>query len=75
MPCNMEILTIEIKDSKAYQLLQSLEALNIIKVIKKSTTKNSDLAEKYAGKLPYEVAEKLENYVNESRSEWNRGDI
>jgi hypothetical protein len=71
----MEILTIEIKDSKAYQLLQSLEALNIIKVIKKSTAKNSDLAEKYAGKLPYEVAEKLENYVNESRSEWNRGDI
>ncbi len=70
----MEILTIEIKDSKAYQLLQSLEALNIIKVIKKSTVKNSDLAEKYAGKLPYEVAEKLENYVNESRSEWNRGD-
>ncbi len=71
----MEILTIEIKDSKAYQLLKSLEALDIIKVIKKSTSKKSDLAEKYAGKLPYEVAEKLENYVNESRTEWNRGDI
>jgi hypothetical protein len=71
----MEILTIEIKDSKAYQLLKSLEALDIIKVIKKSTSTKSDLAEKYAGKLPNEVAEKLENYVNESRSEWNRGDI
>jgi len=70
-----ETLTIEIKNSKAYQLLKSLEDLNIIKVIDQTKTSKTDLVKKYAGKLPFEVADELENYVNESRSEWNQRDI
>jgi GTP-sensing pleiotropic transcriptional regulator CodY len=33
------------------------------------------LSEKYAGKLPAEIAEELQNYVNESRQEWNNRNI
>ena len=33
------------------------------------------LSEKYAGKLPSDVAEELQNYVTQSRSEWNECNI
>ena len=49
------------------------------------TTKHQDLkslgktqnrlSEKYAGKLPSDVAEELQNYVTQSRSEWNECNI
>lgn len=33
------------------------------------------LSEKYAGKLPADIAEELQNYVTQSRSEWNNRNI
>jgi hypothetical protein len=33
------------------------------------------LSEKYAGKLPADVAEELQNYVDQSRNEWNNNGI
>ena len=49
------------------------------------TTKHQDLkslektqkrlSERYAGKLPSDVAEELQNYVTQSRSEWNEFNI
>jgi hypothetical protein len=33
------------------------------------------LSEKYAGKLPADVAEELQNYVAKSRDEWNSNSI
>jgi hypothetical protein len=29
------------------------------------------LSEKYAGKLPSDIADELQNYVSQSRNEWN----
>ena len=33
------------------------------------------LSEKYAGKLPAKIAEELQNYVTQSRNEWNNHSI
>lgn len=66
----METVLVQINNSKAYRLLEDLEDLNIIKVLKKSTSSKQKLSEKYAGKLPVNIAEELQNYVSQSRKEW-----
>jgi hypothetical protein len=71
----METVLVQINNIKAYKLLEDLEDLNIIKVLKKSIQPQQKLSEKYAGKLPTEVADELQNYVAESRNEWNNRNI
>ena len=72
---NMETVLIQINNKKAYKLLEDLEDLHIIKVLKKSIQPKEKLSEKYAGKLPDDVAEKLQNEVTQSRNEWNNRSI
>lgn len=67
----METVLIQINNNKAYKLLEDLEDLNIIKVLKKSIQPGQKLSEKYAGKLPVDIAEDLQNYLAQSREEWN----
>ena len=67
----METVLVQINNNKAYKLLEDLEDLNIIKVLKKSVQPMQKLSEKYAGKIPTNVADELQNYVSQSRSEWN----
>ncbi|MBK8152545.1 MAG: hypothetical protein IPK61_05450 [Saprospiraceae bacterium] len=71
----MEIVLVQINNNKAYRLLEDLEALHIIKVLKKSIQPQQKLSEKYAGKLPADVADELQNYVSQSRNEWNNRSI
>ena len=71
----METVLIQINSSKAYKLLEDLEDLNIIKVLKKSIQSQQKLSEKYAGKLPSDIADEIQNFVNESRNEWNSRSI
>lgn len=71
----METVLIEINNDKAYRLLEDLEDLHIIKIIKKNIHPQQKLSEKYAGKLPAEVADELQNYVTKSRNEWNNRSI
>lgn len=71
----METVLIQINNNKAYKLLEDLEDLNIIKVLKKSNQPQQKLSEKYAGKLPSDVADEIQNFVNESRTEWNNRSI
>ncbi|WPR76401.1 hypothetical protein [Algoriphagus sp. NG3] len=66
----METVLIQINNQKAYKLLEDLEALNILKVLKKEPNTTISHSEKYGGKLPDEVAEKLQEYVTKSRAEW-----
>ncbi len=66
----METIVVQINDQKAYKLFEDLEALNILKVLKKSSYDSQKLSDKYSGKLPEEVAEELQDYVTKSRSEW-----
>lgn len=71
----METILIQINNAKAYRLLEDLEDLHIIKVLKKSVQSGQKLSEKYAGKLPADVADELQDYVTQSRSEWNNRSI
>jgi hypothetical protein len=71
----MKTVLIQIINNKAYKLLEDLEDLHIIKVIKKSIEPQQKLSEKYAGKLPSEIADELQNYVTQSRNEWNNRSI
>lgn len=71
----METLLIEITNKKAYRLLKDLEDLNIIKVLEKNSEPQQKLSEKYAGKLPSDVAEDLQKYITKSRKEWDNNNI
>lgn len=71
----METVLIQINNVKAYKLLEDLEDLQIIKVLKKSIQPQQKLSDKYAGKLPSEVADELQEYVTKSRDEWNSRNI
>jgi hypothetical protein len=71
----METVLVQITNHKAYKLLEDLEDLQIIKVLEKSIQPQQKLSEKYAGKLPSDIADEIQNFVNESRSEWNSRSI
>lgn len=66
----METILIQINNSKAYKLLEDLEDLHIIKVLKKGVQPDQKLSEKYAGKLPSDVADSIQNEVTKGRKEW-----
>lgn len=68
----METVLVQINNSKAYKLLEDLEALDVIKVLKKSIQSKQKLSEKYAGKLPSDIADELQDFVTKSRKEWNK---
>lgn len=68
----METVLVQIKNNKAYKLLENLEELHILKVLKKSIHHTTPkLSEKYAGKIPAEIADELQDYVTQSREQWN----
>jgi len=71
----METVLVQINDDKAYKLLENLEELHIITLLKKDTQPTQKLSEKYAGKLPSDIADELQAYVTQSRNEWNNRDI
>ncbi len=71
----MEAVLIKINNHKSYRLLEDLEDLDIITVLKKggepTTVPTQKLSEKYAGKLPVDVADELQDYITKSRAEWD----
>ncbi len=71
----METVLVQINDIKAYKLLEDLEELHILKVLKKSIQPQQKLSEKYAGKLPPDITDELQKYVTQSRNEWNNTNI
>lgn len=71
----METVLVQINNIKAYKLLEDLEDLQIIKVLKKSILPEQKLSEKYAGKLPSDLADEIQNYVTQSRNEWDNRSI
>ena len=71
----METVLVQINNNKAYKLLEDLEDMQLIKLIKKSAEPQQKLSEKYAGKLPSKIANELQNYVAQSRNEWNNSSI
>ena len=71
----METVVVQINNSKAYKILADLEDLQILKVLKKSKKQTISLSEKYAGKLTSKTADALQDYLKQSREEWNHKTI
>jgi hypothetical protein len=67
----METIVIQITNNKALKLLQELEELHLIKLLKRNTDTSQKLSEKYAGKLSSETVEKLQQHIQQTRNEWN----
>lgn len=67
----MVTVLIQINNDKAYKLLEDLEALNILKVLKTIEKSPQKLSDKYQGKLSLIVADELQEYVTKSRNEWS----
>ena len=67
----METVTVEIKSSKAMELLKDLENLNIIKIHQsEQKSEVKDKASKYRGSISKESADQLLKHAQEMRNEW-----
>ena len=67
----METIVIQITNNKALKLLQELEELHLIKLLKRNADTSQKLSEKYAGKLSSKTVEKLQQHIQQTRNEWN----
>ena len=68
----IDTLVIQLTHHKALKLLLDLEELNLIRVLKKNVHSEQKLSDKYAGKLPADIGEQLQQHITQSRSEWER---
>ena len=69
----MQILTIELKNNKALKLIEQLEALQLIRIVRKdASSKGRKLSERLAGSLSHEQAEQMRRELHEMRTEWER---
>lgn len=67
----METMLIELRNDKAAKLLRHLEELQLIKVLQPAKFLDTPLSKKYAGSLPGEIADAMQNNLAESRNEWD----
>ena len=73
-----DTVIIQLTTPKTMKLLLELEELNLLKVIKKNDLSKEKLSDKYAGKLPEDVADvadvadRLHKHIEDSRNEWDR---
>lgn len=72
----MQTFLIELTNNKAYKLLQELEELHLIRVIKKNAepVQPQSLADRFAGKLHLsdEQYNNFQQHIVNSRNEWQR---
>lgn len=73
----MDTILLQIKNDKAYKLIENLEALNIVKVLKKGrNTSNLNKAtpkpSEYAGRISKKTATLMIADLDQSRNEWER---
>jgi hypothetical protein len=67
----MKALYVEILNSKGFKILEELEALNLIKMMKSEPPKKKEkLSEKYKGILTKKEGKELNDHIQKSRSEW-----
>jgi hypothetical protein len=67
-------ITIKINNAKALKLLEDLESLNLIEVIKKSIikSKKEKLSERLLGSITSKQANIMRGELDQMRNEWNR---
>ncbi len=68
----METILLQINDHNAYKLIEDLEALHLVKVLKKDIQPKKKLSERFAGSLKLTTAQcnNFQNEITEGRSEW-----
>jgi hypothetical protein len=70
----METILLQVNNNKAYKLIEDLEALNIVKVLKKGTEPKEKLSTRFAGSLNLSIEEynNLQDSITQGRNEWER---
>lgn len=70
----METVLLQINNDKAYKLIEDLEALDIVKVLKKNSLPKESLSARFAGALHLtdEEYNGIQNALVQSRNEWER---
>jgi hypothetical protein len=68
--CIMDTVIIQLTTPKTMGLLLELEALQLLRVLKKNVSLDTKLSDKYAGKLPVSIADDLQKHIEQSRNEW-----
>ncbi len=68
----MDTVTIELTNPKAMSLLEELEALQLIRVLKKEIIDKPKLSTSLRGSLSPQAAEEFNEWVSKSRNEWER---
>ncbi len=71
----MDTVLVQINNVKAYRLLEDLEDLQIIKVLKSKGVSKKKISDKYSGSIPSKLADELQKIVSQSREEWNKKSI
>lgn len=66
----MDTVIIQLTTPKTMRLLLELEDLHLLRVLKKNISEKTKLSDKYAGKLPINIADDLQNHIQQSRNEW-----
>ena len=70
----METVLLQINNDKAYKLIEDLEALHIVKVLKKSIQPTEKLSTRFAGslKLSDKQYNSFQDSLSQGRNEWER---
>ena len=69
----MAIVRIETKDDKALQLIEQLEAMNLIRILREEKQRpEKKLSERMMGSISEEEAEKMRTALEKMRAEWER---
>jgi len=67
----MRFITVEILNDKALALLHQLERLNLLRLV--SSQKKTEMPKRnWAGSLSKETADRMLQYHEQSRNEWER---
>jgi len=70
----MQTLTITVTDAKVLKLLEDLESLKLIRVLKKDTDQpKQKLSERLVGSLSEEQVNLMHKELLQMRNEWDRG--
>jgi len=65
-------MLIQVTNQKAVRLLQELQELHLIKVLKENFTPvKQKLSDKYKGIITKEQGQNLNEHIKQMRSEWN----
>lgn len=67
----MDTVIIQLTTPKTMKLLRELEELQLLRILKKNVTTGIKLSDRYAGKLPADIAEDLQKHIEQSRKEWD----